>query len=76
MKIHDHIIRYLTTRVDPRMAAELVRRAEREKLMGGRRDDNGWGEGRDRDRDRDDDDGGRRHRSDRSDRRGGDEGRS
>jgi hypothetical protein len=55
-----------------------VRRAEREKLMGGRRDDNGWGEGRDRDRDRDrdDDEGGRRHRSDRPDRRGGDEVRS
>ncbi|HEY3176087.1 MAG TPA: 30S ribosomal protein S6 [Candidatus Polarisedimenticolia bacterium] len=76
MKIHDHVIRYLTTRVDPRMAAELVRRAEREKLMGGRRDENGWGEGRDRDRDRDgDDDGGRRHRHDRPDRRGGEEGR-
>src|SRR5215475_4062459 len=59
LKIHDHVIRYLTTAVDPRMAAELERKAEREKRSGGRPDDGegGWGgEGRfgDRDRDRDD----------------------
>lgn len=81
MKIHDHIIRYLTTSIDPRMAAELVRKAEREKAMGGRRDDMGdsWGDGRDRygDRDRDSDDrrGYRGDRGDRPERGGPGEGR-
>lgn len=73
MKINDDVLRYLTTRVDPRMDAEIARRAEREKRAEGR------GErdfGRD-DRDvRDDDDrdrggGGRGHRG----RGRGDEGR-
>ena len=55
LKIHDDIIRYITVTVDPRMAAELERKAEREKKMEGRRDDgDGWGEGRDRYGDRDD----------------------
>jgi len=55
MRIHDHIVRYLTTRVDPRMAAELERRVEREKRAESNRDEGGdsWG---DRGRsDRDDD---------------------
>jgi len=51
MKIHDDVLRHLTTRVDPRMAAELERKAERDKQMEGRRE-GGWGD-RDRDRDRD-----------------------
>jgi small subunit ribosomal protein S6 len=56
LKIHDHVIRHMTTRVDPRMAAELERRAEREKRGEGRRDDGGegWGEGRFGNGDRDD----------------------
>ena len=68
MKIHDHVIRHMTTKVDPRMAAEVERRIEREKRMEGRREEGGWGGGRDRDRD----DGpprGRRDR-DREDREG------
>src|SRR5262245_54705157 len=71
MKIHDNVIRYLTTTIDPRMAAELVRKAEREKAMGGRRDEMGdsWGDTRDRygDRDRDFDDR-RPYRADRPER--------
>jgi small subunit ribosomal protein S6 len=31
MKINDDILRYLTTRVDPRMDAEIARKAERDK---------------------------------------------
>ena len=56
LKIHDDIIRYITVTVDPRMAAELERKAERDKRMEGRRDEAGdsWGEGRDRFGDRDD----------------------
>lgn len=70
LKIHDNVMRFLTTAVDPRMAAELERKAEREKRTGGRMDDGegGWGgEGRfgDRDRDRDYDRGPRRDRGDR-----------
>lgn len=55
MRIHDHVVRHITTKVDPRMAAELERKAERDKRMEGRRDEGaeGWGEGRDR-YDRDD----------------------
>src|SRR5262245_12388537 len=46
LKIHDDVIRFITVAVDPRMAAELERKAEREKKMEGRRDDgDGWGEG-------------------------------
>jgi len=59
LKIHDHVMRHITVAVDPRMAAELERKAERDKKMEGRRDEgDGWGEGRDRDRfgDRDRDD--------------------
>ncbi len=36
MKIHDDVIRFLTTRVDPRMEAEVARKAEREKRAEGR----------------------------------------
>ena len=57
LKIHDDVIRFITVAVDPRMAAELERKAERDKKNEGRRDEgDGWGEGRDRygDRDRDD----------------------
>jgi small subunit ribosomal protein S6 len=72
LKIHDDVMRYLTTAVDPRMAAELERRAEREKRTGGRGEDGegGWGSDRfgDRDRDRDDYRGPRRDRGDRGDR--------
>ncbi|MGH9870625.1 MAG: 30S ribosomal protein S6 [Candidatus Polarisedimenticolia bacterium] len=72
MKIHDSVMRFLTTAVDPRMAAELERKAEREKRTGGRTDDEGgWGGGDrfgDRDRDRDDYRGPRRDRGDRGDR--------
>src|SRR5262245_32387328 len=39
MKIHDHVIRHMTTKVDPRMAAEVERRIEREKRMEGRREE-------------------------------------
>ena len=59
MKISDDVIRYLTTRVDPRMEAEIIRRAEREKRMESRGDRFS--------RDRDDSDGPprrRRHRDD------------
>jgi small subunit ribosomal protein S6 len=34
LKIHDDVMRYLTTAVDPRMAAELERKAERDKRKG------------------------------------------
>ena len=70
MKIHDNVMRYLTTAVDPRMAAELERKAEREKRSGGRMDDGegGWGGDRFGDRDRDDYRGPRRDRGDRGDR--------
>ncbi len=51
MRIHEDVIRHMTVSVDPRMAAELERRAAREKRMGDRRDDGPRG---DRDRDRDD----------------------
>ena len=70
LKIHDHVLRYLTTAVDPRMAAELERKAEREKRTGGRSDDGegGWGGDRFGDRDRDDYRGPRRDRGDRGDR--------
>ncbi|HZI94971.1 MAG TPA: 30S ribosomal protein S6 [Patescibacteria group bacterium] len=56
LRIHDDIIRYITVAVDPRMAAELERKAERDKKNEGRRDEggDGWGEGRDRYGDRDD----------------------
>lgn len=70
MKIHDHVIRCMTVKVDPRMAAELERRAEREKRMESRRDEMGEGWG-DRDRDRDRGDRGDRDR-DRGDRDRGD----
>lgn len=67
LKIHDNVMRFLTTAVDPRMAAELERKAERDKRSGGRSDDEGgWGgEGRFGDRDRDYDRGPRRDRGDR-----------
>ncbi len=72
MRIHEHILRHLTVAVDPRMAAELERKAERDKRMEGRRDEGGdsWGEGRDRYGDRDDDRGRppRRERGDRGER--------
>jgi len=71
MKIHDNVMRFLTTAVDPRMAAELERKAEREKRSGGRMDDSEGGWGSDRgfgDRDRDDYRGPRRDRGDRGDR--------
>jgi len=56
MRIHEDVMRHLTTRIDPRMAAELERKAEREKQSEGRRGEGGWGDrDRDRDRDRDDD---------------------
>ncbi len=65
LRIHEHVLRHLTTSVDPRMAAELVRRAEREKRGDDRRDDEGWGGDRYGDRD---DDGGRGRRGGRGDR--------
>lgn len=71
MRIHEHVMRHLTVAVDPRMAAELERKAEREKKMEGRRDaGDSWDEGRDRYGDRDDDRGRppRRDRGDREDR--------
>jgi len=67
MKINDDVLRYLTTRVDPRMDAEIARRAEREKRGEGRgerdfgRDDRDGRDGRDDD-DRDRGGGGRGHR--------------
>ncbi len=39
MRIHEDVLRHMTVAVDPRMAAELIRRAEREKRLEGRRDD-------------------------------------
>lgn len=60
MKIHEDVIRHLTTRIDPRMEAELARKAERDRRSdyrgGGRgddRDDRPRERSRDRDRDRD-----------------------
>lgn len=41
LKIHEDVLRHLTTKVDPRMALELERRAEREKRMEGRRSETG-----------------------------------
>lgn len=55
MKIHEDVIRHLTTRIDPRMEAEMARKAERER----RSDYRGRGDDRDerpRDRSRDRDD--------------------
>lgn len=54
MKINDDVLRYLTTRVDPRMDAEIARKAERDK----RAEERGERFGRD-DRDDRDDRGGR-----------------
>ncbi len=72
MRIHEHLMRHLTVAVDPRMDAELARRAERERRDAGRDEGrDGWegrGRDRDRDRDRDDDDRRRPRRDDRPER--------